>query len=311
MRARLIAFALLAGTACAPTAPVDDPPDEERLGEATAALTVSEAVTAGCATAQVLGLSLQIVARGNCIAPGAYVFVPDAANVTFGGSVLRYLEAPARDALSTALESDPGLSMQVNSLLRTVAQQFLLYSWYLAGQCGIGLAAVPGGSNHETGLAIDLSPSDSWRPTMTAAGFSWLGASDPVHFDYAGADAVDYRGVDVLAFQQLWNENHPDDPIAEDGDYGPQTEARLTLSPADGFPVATGCGDPIAVGPGDPTHGSPVGGPTTLGATTSDSSASCGLSGGSQGHAPWLLALAAVTLLARRRPLRRVPARRD
>jgi hypothetical protein len=36
-------------------------------------------------------------------------------------------------------------------MLRTVAQQYLLYTWYQNGQCGIGLAAKLGNSNHETG----------------------------------------------------------------------------------------------------------------------------------------------------------------
>ncbi len=56
-----------------------------------------------------------------------------------------------------------------------------------------------------------------------------------VHFDHLGSP--DLRGMDVHAFQRLWNRNHPEDPIDEDGLYGPQTEARLRASPADGFPV--------------------------------------------------------------------------
>ena len=62
-----------------------------------------------------------------------------------------------------------------------------------------------------------------------------------MHFDYTGPGAVDYRGVDVLAFQQLWNLNHPEAPIDEDGDYGPQTESRLKKSPAKGFAVGPIC----------------------------------------------------------------------
>ena len=32
------------------------------------------------------------------------------------------------------------------------------------------------------------------------------------------------RGADVLAFQRLWNRNHPGDAIDEDGLYGPAVD---------------------------------------------------------------------------------------
>ena len=47
--------------------------------------------------------------------------------------------------------------------------------------------------------------------------------------------------MDVMAFQRLWNRNHPEDIIAEDGDYGPATAARIERSPADGFPRGPTC----------------------------------------------------------------------
>lgn len=64
-------------------------------------------------------------------------------------------------------------------------------------------------------------------------------SNDPVHFDHTASP--DGRGQDVLAFQRLWNRNNPADHIAEDGDYGPQTEARLRKSPATGFPIGATC----------------------------------------------------------------------
>ena len=65
-----------------------------------------------------------------------------------------------------------------------------------------------------------------------------------MHFDYVGAGAVSLSGTDVLAFQRLWNLNNPNDKIAEDGQYGPATEARIQSSPADGFAAAPICGSP-------------------------------------------------------------------
>jgi hypothetical protein len=225
-------------------APETESAPAERLGEAQSAITVGEASGAGCSTMSVRGLSLQIIAKANCISPGAFVEVPALSNVSVGDAVFPFLEEPARDAFVSAANARPDLSMTVNSMLRTVAQQYLLYHWYQTGQCGIGLAAKPGNSNHETGLALDISQYSAWKSTLQSKGFSWLGSSDPVHFDYAGAGAVSYKGVDVLAFQMLWNEHHPEDPIDADGAWGPQTEARMAASPADGFPGEVTCDAP-------------------------------------------------------------------
>lgn len=232
---------LVAATGCTTTAAFED---VEQIGVARSSLTVEEAVTAGCTTSQIAALSVQIIGQGNCIAPGAFSELSPTANVTFGSAVLPYLEEPARDALAAALDENPGTAMQVNSMLRTVAQQYLLYRWYLAGTCGIGLAASPGSSNHETGLAIDIQQYDAWRTILEAKDFSWLGANDPVHFDYEGPGAIDQRDLGVMAFQQLWNENHPEDVIDEDGIYGPMTEARIEASPAEGFPLGPTCAPP-------------------------------------------------------------------
>lgn len=231
--------------ACAETAPEM----EEPLGVATSALSVGDAIDTSCSTASVRGLSLQIIAKAACIEPDAYTEVPALPNVTFVDTVFPYLEAPARDAFVAAAQAHPNSSLTVNSMLRTVAQQVLLYEWYQSGRCGIGLAATPGNSNHETGLAMDISQYQTWRPYLEAEGFSWLGSSDPVHFDYTGPGAQSYKGVDVLAFQMLWNEHHPEDPIAEDGAYGPMTRARVLAAPADGFAGEVVCDAPPADAP--------------------------------------------------------------
>jgi hypothetical protein len=236
-------------------------PEPERVGTVEEALTVDEAVNGGCSTKIVEGLSKQIIAQAECIAMGAFSPVPKRPNVTFGSAVLPSMQEPGRDALLAALDANPGTKMTINSMLRTVAQQYLLYRWYLGAKCGIALAAKPGTSNHETGLAIDVQEYSTWRPKLEAKGFSWLGSNDPVHFDYEGPGSANQSGVGVKAFQQLWNLNHPEDPIAEDGDYGPQTEARLKKSPAEGFATApTDCG-----GGGGGGGGEGGGGPTPAG----------------------------------------------
>jgi len=80
------------------------------------------------------------------------------------------------------------------------------------------------------------------RAALEASGFTWLGAKDRVHFDYRGRGASSRTGVDVMAFQQLWNRNHPEDPISATGRYNAATEVRLKSAPSAGFPVGAGCG---------------------------------------------------------------------
>jgi hypothetical protein len=221
---------------------VEDPEPVDQVDEAATSTTVAGAVTSSCSTTSVKPLSLQIINEARCMNPDAYVAVPKLGNVTFGAAVFPYLEKPAKDALVAALKANPSRSMTINSGLRTVAQQYLLYRWYQLGRCGIGLAAKPGSSNHETGIALDISQYSSWKSSLQTGGFQWLGSGDPVHFDYAGSGAVSHKGLDVKAFQRLWNRNHPEDTISTDGVWGPQTEARMKKSPANGFAKGPTCG---------------------------------------------------------------------
>jgi murein L,D-transpeptidase YcbB/YkuD len=57
------------------------------------------------------------------------------------------------------------------------------------------------------------------------------------HYDYVfpAATRSDLGRIGVRAFQRLWNQYNASDRIAEDGDYGTQTEARLARSPVEGF----------------------------------------------------------------------------
>jgi len=214
-------------------APATDHETEEDVRVREDAVTVAQA--GGCSTSVLEGLSLQIIAESNCLHPGAFAELPDRPNLTKGPAVYAFLEEPARDALVAALDAKPGSTMKVNSMLRTPAQQYLLKRWSRQGRCGIGLAATPGNSKHESGLAIDISQYSTWKFTLSQRGFKWFGSSDKVHFTYTGSGALDHRALGVLAFQRLWNRNHPEDPIGEDGDWGPNTEDRMEMAPVDGF----------------------------------------------------------------------------
>jgi hypothetical protein len=253
----------------------------EPVAEVTSAISVSEAAQSSCTTTSVKGLSVQIVGQMNCIVPNAMAEVPERPNASFGAAVFPYMQSPAKDALVAALDANPSTSMTVNSMFRTVAQQYLLYLWSQQGKCGIGLAATPGNSNHESGLAIDISQYSTWQAALEAQGFEWFGSSDAVHFDYAGPGIEDLKGYDVLAFQMLWNHNHPSDPITEDGDYGPATEARMEQSPAEGFAQGPSCGTEFDGGAG--SGGAGAGG--VGGAAGTAGSGGSGATGGASGSA--------------------------
>jgi D-alanyl-D-alanine carboxypeptidase len=212
--------------------------DDDRPGQA-AGRRVAEVLDSGCSTKVVKGLSKQIIEEGNCIQPGAYAKVPKLKNVTLGSAVFPYMRTPARDALVDAAKHGKRYDLRVNSMLRTVAQQYLLYDWYQRGRCGIKLAAKPGRSNHQSGLAVDISEPGTWKKIMRKYGFRWMGKKDRWHFDYTGEKAK--RGLDIKAFQRLHNRNNPDDRIPSDGDWGKTTARALRQAPADGYAVGAVC----------------------------------------------------------------------
>ncbi len=242
--------------------------EREPTGEVSLAATVGETATAGgCSTTAVFGLSEQINAVVNCLKPGILVAIPDRPNFKKSASTFAYMEKPAVDGLVAALDERTDMTLTANSILRNIASQYLLRAWFEAGQCGITAAAEPGKSNHETGQAIDTSDHAAWLTTLEKHGFKWLGAGDVVHFDYVGPGTVDLRPTTIEAFQRLWNHNNAGDKIAEDGLYGPMTEARLKQSPGDGFASVPPCGAGGAGGaggssgaPGAGQAGAPPGG---------------------------------------------------
>jgi Synergist-CTERM protein sorting domain-containing protein len=214
---------------------VDGAPE---LSETDQAATVGDYQSGGCSTAVVIGLSKQIAQEAGCANPNSFVKFDAVGGISFtSNAVLPYLVKGARDDLKLVAASAP---VQINSALRTIAQQYLLYRWYQNGQCGITAAATVGHSNHEGGRAVDLANWSSRVGSMSARGWAHDVPGDSVHFDHTSSP--DDRGQDTKAFQNLWNRNHPNDKIATDGAYGPQTEARLKQSPATGFAIGPSCG---------------------------------------------------------------------
>lgn len=212
--------------------------EEPDLSQTSSDSTVADYQYSGCSTAVVIGLSKQIAQEADCEHPGNFVPFTATGGITITSSaVLPYLDLSARDDLKKVAAVAP---IQVNSALRTLAQQYLLYRWYQEGRCGITAAATVGNSNHEGGRAVDLANYSTRVSQMSARGWAHDVPGDDVHFDHTAS--VDHRGDDVHAFQVLWNLNNPNDKITADGSYGPQTEARLKMSPATGFAMGPSCG---------------------------------------------------------------------
>lgn len=234
------------GASGSPGSAHEDEPVESLVGQVESALVpsdpVSKAVSDSCTTSAVKGLGEQLVAEIQCLRPGTMERIDDVPNTTLGSAVFPYMQTPAADALRKVAKTRT-VKLVINSALRTLPQQYLLYRWYKTGRCGIGLAATPGTSNHESGVAVDVNDNAGWRTGFQSNGFRWLGASDPVHYDYVGPGRITLSGLSVLAFQRLWNRNNPTDKIGEDGAYGPATEARLAKSPIGGFPKGADCKD--------------------------------------------------------------------
>jgi hypothetical protein len=202
-----------------------------------------------CSTSVVRPLSTQLITELDCLVPNAVKEMP-ADNQIDATGIFDYLQTKPGLSLPVVANGRPGVTMHVNSALRSTAQQYLLYAWYQSSKCGITLAATPGTSRHERGLSVDIQDHTGWMNAMTSHSWTWLGSSDPVHFDYGGSGTVDILGQSVKAFQRLWNLNHPNDQITEDGVYGPQTASRIAASPVNGFAISNDCGnDPNAFAP--------------------------------------------------------------
>jgi hypothetical protein len=248
MRARSFLLSMLGAVAfvagCAGAA--DDGATPDDLTSATGALTVSGAASRSCSTLAVRGLAEQLVAELACLDPTVVTKIDAADTLSIEPEVFPYLQPAAAEALKSAVAAY-GKPMKLNSALRTLPQQYMLRRWAAGKRCGVSVAAPVGESNHESGLAVDIDVSGTAatrravRAALQAQSFTWLGASDPVHFDFKGDDGKDLQGLSVLAFKRLWNRNHPEAPLVLDETYDAKTEAKLRVSPAAGFATGARC----------------------------------------------------------------------
>lgn len=129
----------------------------------------------------VKGTVSQPVAKGNILSESQTVVVE-------GNFRLRQDAAQAYLAMKDAAKKD-GINLTLISAWRDSAKQKMLYQAYLEGRGN--LAAPPGSSNHERGIAIDLRNGIPWaQKNCNRFGWSNTGMTfsqkEPWHFDYVG-----------------------------------------------------------------------------------------------------------------------------
>lgn len=201
--------------------------------------TVYGASVRECSTTHVQGLVDQLIAEMNCANPDAMVRIDNIPGVQLQPAASPYLQGAAARALAVAAAAAPGV--RVNSSLRALPQQYMLYRWSLRDRCGVRLAAEPGESKHESGLSLDIGNWQSRRGVLGRAGFQWYGWGDAVHFTFRGKAAKPVAGESTRAFKRLWNRNHPEDQLVDNEFYTRETELRLKRSPSRGFARGAQC----------------------------------------------------------------------
>eukprot|EP01130_Rhizamoeba_saxonica_P011905 TRINITY_DN4970_c0_g2_i1.p1 TRINITY_DN4970_c0_g2~~TRINITY_DN4970_c0_g2_i1.p1 ORF type:complete len:267 (-),score=59.52 TRINITY_DN4970_c0_g2_i1:52-852(-) len=197
--------------------------------------TVQDKVNAaGCTTTVVSGLSAQLIAETNKLKSGLFTNLNTLTGLSMSSATkaVPYLQTKAANGLQKAI-NERGTTITINSGLRTLPQQLLLYKWYKNGKCGIPAAAKPGNSNHNGGLAIDIKDPYAWKTALEHHGWKKLGDWDQMHYDFPGGSNI--KSLSIKAFQNLWNKHNPNDQIDNDGLWGPTTERKLLESPAAGW----------------------------------------------------------------------------
>jgi N-acetylmuramoyl-L-alanine amidase len=191
-----------------------------------------------CDTGLTHGLSLQLIEKLNRMVKTPILVPVNHRLIDSSSSACNaWLQPLAAAALIAAVERR-GQTLKLNSCLRTTVQQHIIRRQYESGSCGITAAALPGRSNHERGAAIDIEDPEDWQPALESAGWVKLGSWDNMHFDFWNTRR-DLAGLQISAFQILWNANNPNHQITVDGCYGETTASKIDLSPVDGWQVLT------------------------------------------------------------------------
>ena len=188
-----------------------------------------------CDTSGLAGLAKQIAATLVANLPPGKVIDVTPNVVIAGSSTLPYLQKQAAEALIAAI-NEKGQPPRLVHAVRVLPQQYAVFYWYTHGKkCGVVLAASPGTSPHERAIAVDIENHADWIDVLKKHNWIWRGHQDPPHFNYHGGSDPDFGHTGIKAFQKLWNQHNPNDPIDEDGSYGDDTQKTLEASPIEGF----------------------------------------------------------------------------
>lgn len=130
---------------------------------------------------------------------GTYLGQVDLVEIMDGGLDIECIAlstaAPYLDMVRAAEAA--GVTVAINSGFRSYLEQKYLYEGYSAGRPGFNLAAKPGRSNHQNGIAFDIavaggdgSPTYEWLKTnATGFGFVRTVSGEPWHWEYDVAKA--------------------------------------------------------------------------------------------------------------------------
>lgn len=185
-----------------------------------------------CSTSGLIGLTKQIA--DILLADQASKVINISAHVNIvGASTIPFLQKEAAQALIAAI-AEKGTKPSMTHAIRVLPQQAAVSFWFQHGLCGIPLAATPGTSPHERGIAIDIGNHAAWRTVLRNHKWIWRGTADPPHFNYHGGHDPDFGIEGIRSFQKLWN-LHNAEKIDEDGVFGTITQKKLGLSPIEGF----------------------------------------------------------------------------
>jgi hypothetical protein len=191
-------------------------------------------VSAHCGTGPMAGLVKQICDTLTSELPAGTLTDISAHVQPQNDSTITLLQSPGAETLVAAI-LEKGHKLPLFHALRVLPQQYAFRTWLEQGRCSIPAAAKPGRSNHERGNAIDVDDLSSWKSVLNHHGWIQTVSGDPSHFEFNGEHDSAFNQKGILAFQKLWNKHNPNDPIEEDGTYGPETEKRLKASPIAGF----------------------------------------------------------------------------
>jgi len=106
----------------------------------------------------------------------------------------QYMKAAAADAFNEMQDAAyaAGILIFAGSAFRSVAEQAVLYSLYLARMKAPPVTAPPGQSNHGSGIAVDIYGSDGHALRYNTPEFSWMqGAGSYYNFSWAEGSKID------------------------------------------------------------------------------------------------------------------------